>query len=129
MRNIIEVKKTAAGWTAKCDMLGVVRKAETKARALRSAKEAVNVFLNTTSAREVFALMLMQMDEQARIINWLGSEDAIDVIGRGFALRVEVAAQVWNGRSLASIAREYGVSRQTVWKLSKHLKRRSRCSR
>jgi DNA invertase Pin-like site-specific DNA recombinase len=124
MKIPIEIEKTTTGWKAKCSALRITGKGDTKSKAVRAAKKAVNTFLGGASAREVFARMARQMEENARVIAWLGSEDALRLLGRGFALRVEVAASIWNGRSLAAIAREYHTSRQTVSKVSQRLKRR-----
>lgn len=58
--------------------------------------------------------------EESNLINLLCNEKSRCFLGRGLALRIEVLAQLQaHSRSLYSIAKEYGVSRQAVSKIRK----------
>jgi hypothetical protein len=61
-----------------------------------------------------------QGDEASNLIGLLCSEKALRYLGRGYALKLEVLAQLRTGsRSLAAIGREYQVSKQAVSKIAK----------
>jgi hypothetical protein len=61
-----------------------------------------------------------QGDEASNLIRLLCDERAVLYLGRSYALRLEVLAQLRTGsRSLAAIGREYRVSKQAVSKIAK----------
>jgi hypothetical protein len=108
----IETKKTGAGcWIATCHALRLTGKGKSKDAAIRAAKKSANT-------------LTRQIQENARIVAWIGSDEALKALGRGFVLRLEVLARRRNGRSLASIGEEYGVTIQNLSKMSRRLNHR-----
>lgn len=116
--NQITVQRTKDGFTAAFAPLDIVASGRTEDEARARAADDVSRLLSTTAPAIVLERCVRHFEAKARMLEWITSPDALAVLGRPFALRIEILAALRGGnRTLASIAAEYGVTPQAVSRL------------